>query len=81
MTYINDPIYIPSTPRMLDTMLDQVHYCITHPENFPGLVDWGPIDNRPRYHLRSFIRYLHLEKLTQREKVLPELAECNREEM
>ena len=33
------------------------------------------------YHFRNCIRYLHLEMPTQREKVLPELAECNRGEM
>ena len=69
------PIYIPSIPRMLDAQLDQVRYRSTDPENFP--LD----SNRPRYHLRNFIRYLHLEKPTQREKVLPELAERNRGEL
>jgi hypothetical protein len=70
------PIYIPSIPRMLDAQLDQARYRVTHPENFPDLGT-----NRPRYHLRNFIRYLHLEKPTQRGKVLPELAERNRGEM
>ena len=60
---------------MLDAQLDQARYHVTHPEDFPGL-----LGNRPRYHLRNFIRYLHL-KLTQREKVLPELAERNRGDM
>jgi hypothetical protein len=73
---IEYPIYIPSIPRMLDAQLDQARYRVTHPEDFPSV-----LGNRPRYHLRNFIRYLHLEKLTQREKVLPELAERNRGEM
>jgi len=70
------PIYIPSIPRMLDAMLGQARYRVTHPENFPELGT-----NRPRYHLQNFIRYLHLEKPTQRGKVLPELAERNRGEL
>ena len=70
------PIYIPSIPRMLDALLDQSHYRVTHPEDYPSVVE-----NRPRYHLGNFIRYLHLEKVVQREKVLPELAERNRGEM
>ena len=70
------PIYIPSIPCMLDAMLDQSHYRVTHPEEYPSV-----IENRARYHLSNFIRYLHLEKLVQREKVLPELAERNRGEM
>lgn len=72
-----DPIYIPSIPRMIDAMLDQARYRVTHPEEFSNLIR----GNRPRYHLRNFTRYLHLEKPTQRERVLPELAERNREEM
>lgn len=70
-----DPIYIPSIPRMIDALLDQARYRVMHPEEFPTPGD------RPRYHLRNFIRYLHLEKPTQREKVLPELVERNRGEM
>ena len=70
------PIYIPSIPRMLDALLDQARYRVTHPENLSELGT-----NRPRYHLHNFIRYLHLEKATQRGKVLPELAERNRGEM
>jgi len=73
---IKYPIYIPTIPRMLDAQLDQARYRVTHPEDFPDLGT-----NRPRYHLRNFIRYLHLENPTQREKVLPELAERNRGEM
>jgi hypothetical protein len=73
---IKYPIYIPSIPRMLDAQLDQTRYRTAHPKHFPDLGT-----NRPRYHLRNFIRYLHLEKPTQRERVLPELAERNRGDM
>jgi hypothetical protein len=61
---------------MLIAMLDKARYRVTHPENFPELGT-----NRPKYHLRNFIRYLHLEKPTQRGKMLLELAERNRGEM
>jgi hypothetical protein len=48
---------------MLDAMLDQARYRVTHPENFPELGT-----NQPKYDLRNFIRYLHLEKPTQWER-------------
>ena len=70
------PIYIPTIPRMLDALLDQARYRVTYAENFPG-----KLGNRPEYHLRNFVRYLHLEKLQQRERLLPELAERNLGEM
>jgi hypothetical protein len=70
------PIYIPSIPRMLDALLDQARYRDGHPEKISYLSG-----HRPRYHLSNFTRYLHLEKPTQRERVLPELAERNREAM
>ena len=53
---IKYPIYISSIPRMLDALLDQVRYRVTRPEYIPNRVG-----NLPRYHLRNFIRYLHLE--------------------
>ena len=61
---------------MLDVLLDQARYRVTYAENFPG-----KSSNRPRYHLQNFVRYLHLEKPQQRERVLLELAERNRGEM
>ena len=72
------PVYVPSLPRMFDALLDQARYRVTHAENFPG---GGRLGNRPRYHLQNFVRYLHLEKAQQRERLLPELAERNRGEM
>jgi hypothetical protein len=70
------PIYIPTIPRMLDALLDQAHYRVTYAESFPR-----KLGNRPKYHLQNFVRYLHLEKPQQRERMLPELAERNRGEM
>jgi hypothetical protein len=56
------PIYIPTIPRILDALLDQARYRVIYAENFPG-----KLGNRPSYHLRNFVRYLHLEKPQQRE--------------
>jgi hypothetical protein len=70
------PICIPTVPRILDALLDQARYRVMHAENFPE-----KLGNRTAYHLRNFVRYLHLEKPQQRERVLPELAERNRGEM
>jgi len=73
---IKYPIYIPTIPRILDALLDQARYRVIYAENFPG-----KLGNRPEYHLRNFVRYLHLEKPQQQERMLPELAERNRGEM
>lgn len=70
------PIYIPTIPRIFDALLDQARYRVTYAENFPG-----KLGNRPKYHLQTSVRYLHLEKPQQRERVLPELAERNRGDM
>jgi hypothetical protein len=70
------PIYVPTIPRMLDALLDQARYRVTHPEEFP--YKYG---NRPWYHISNFVRYLHLEKPQQRERLLPELADRNRGDM
>jgi hypothetical protein len=70
------PVYIPTIPRMLDALLDQARYRVTNAENFPG-----KLGNRPTYHLQNSVRYLHLEKPQQQERVLPELAERNQGEM
>ena len=70
------PVYIPTIPRILDALLDQARYRVTCAENFPG-----KLGNRPRYHLQTSVRYLHLEKPQQRERLLPKLAERNRGEM
>jgi hypothetical protein len=70
------PISIPTIPRILDALLDQARYRVTHAENFSG-----KLGNRPIYHLETCVRYLHLEKPQQRERVLSELAERNRGDM
>jgi hypothetical protein len=70
------PISIPTIPRMLDALLDQACYRVIFAENF-----LGKLDNRPKYHLQNFVRYHHLEKPQQRERVLPELAERDRREV
>jgi hypothetical protein len=70
------PIYIPTIPRMLDAILDQARYRVIYAENFRELLGY-----RPDYHLRNFVRYLHLEKPQQRGRLLPELVERNRGEM
>jgi hypothetical protein len=75
-TDTNYPIYIPTIPRILDALLNQARYRVIYAENFTGM-----LGNRPQYHLRNFVRYLHLEKPQQRERVLPELAERNRGNM
>ena len=64
------PIYIPTIPRILDALLDQARYRVIYAENFPGR-----LGNWPTYHLQNFVRYLHLEKSQQWERILPELAE------
>jgi hypothetical protein len=73
---IKYPIYIPTIPRILDALLDQARYRVTYAKDFPG-----KLGNRPKYHLQNFVRYLHIEKPQQRERVLPELAERNRGDM
>lgn len=70
------PIFVPSIPRFCDAILDQLRYRNTHAEKFEGKKG-----NRPSYHLRNFVRYLYLERLSQREVLLPLLAERNRAEM
>ena len=42
-------------------------------------LNWGLIDQD--IIIRNFIRYLHLEKPIQRERLLPELAERNKKDM
>lgn len=68
------PIDIPTIPRILDALLDQARYRATHPEEFSLMSG-----NRPLYHLQTSVRYLHLEKPQQQERVFSELAERNRE--
>ncbi|KAI9801460.1 MAG: hypothetical protein M1833_002692 [Piccolia ochrophora] len=70
------PIFVPSIPRCCDAVLDQLSYRDTYPEDFEG-----KMGNRPAYHLRNFIRYLYLERPSQRGLLLPLLAERNRAEM
>jgi hypothetical protein len=59
-------------PRILDALLDQARYRVMYAEKSPG-----KLGNWPEYHLLNSVRYLHLEKPQQRERVLPELAEHN----
>lgn len=70
------PLFVPSIPRVCDALLDQLRYRTTHAENFRG-----KRGNRPAYHLQNFIRYLYLERLSQRKLLLPLLAERNQTEM
>jgi hypothetical protein len=70
------PIFIPSIPKICDALLDQLRYCVTLAENFHG--DSG---NDPSYFLTKFIRYLYLERPSQRNLLLPLLADRNRGEM
>lgn len=68
--------FVPSIPRICDAILDQLRYRTTHAENYDGRMG-----NRPFYHLHNFIRYLYLERLSQRNLLLPLLAERNKAEM
>lgn len=70
------PVFIPSIPKMCDAILDQLRYRVTHAEELHK-----GSGNRPAYHLRNFVRYLHLEKPSQRRLLLSLLAERNRPEM
>ncbi|KAI9764136.1 MAG: hypothetical protein M1840_008696 [Geoglossum simile] len=71
-------VYVPSIPRLIDALLDQQRYCQTHIEKY----NYGPSPIiLSSYHLGNLIRYLHLEKPYQREKLIPELAERNRADM
>ncbi|KAI9651713.1 MAG: hypothetical protein M1829_002560 [Trizodia sp. TS-e1964] len=70
------PVYIPTIPRMLNALLDQLQCRITYAKKFPGR-----LGNQPIYHLKNSVRYLHLEKPQQQTRVFPELAERNREDM
>jgi hypothetical protein len=60
-----------NNPRMLDALPSQARYRVIY----------GKLGNRSRYYLQNFVRYLRLEKLRQRKRVLPELAEHNLGEM
>ncbi len=70
------PIFVPSIPKICDAVLDQHRYRTTHAGNFQRKKG-----NRPAYHLCNFVRYLYLERQSQRELLLPLLAERNRAEM
>jgi hypothetical protein len=72
------PVYVPSIPRFIDALLDQQRYRQAHAETYNYV---SILDTLPSYHLSNFIRYLHLEKPHQREKLMPELAERNRADM
>ncbi|MCJ1405655.1 hypothetical protein MMC11_008884 [Xylographa trunciseda] len=70
------PIFVPSIPKICDAVLDQLRYRTTHAEDFPG-----NRNNRPAYHLSNFVRYVYLERPSQRGLLLPLWAERNRAEM
>ncbi|KAI9675102.1 MAG: hypothetical protein M1817_001510 [Caeruleum heppii] len=72
------PVYIPTIPRLLDSLLDQQRYRKSHAETYQYQPSRWTL---PGYHLDNFVRYLHLEKEHQRGKVLPLLAERNRGDM
>ncbi|KAI9763497.1 MAG: hypothetical protein M1839_006445 [Geoglossum umbratile] len=74
----NYPVYVPSVPRLVDALLNQVIYRQAHLETYNYV---SILDTLPSYHLTNLIRYLHLEKPHQREKLIPELAERNRADM
>jgi len=68
-------MYVPSIPSFVNAYLDQVRYRQTH-NNYGSTLSILPC-----YHLLNLIRYIHLEKPYQREKLFPELAERNRADM
>lgn len=70
------PIIVPLIPKICDAVLDQLRYRNTHAEDY----QWKT-GNSLAYHLRNFVRYLYLERQSQRELLLPLLAERNRMEM
>lgn len=72
------PVYVPSIPRFIDSLLDQHRYRQTHDTTDNSALTPCSL---PSYHLSKLIRYLHLEKTYQREKLIPELAERNRADM
>jgi hypothetical protein len=72
------PVYAPSIPRFIDALLDQQRYRLAHVETYNYGTRRATL---PLYHLSNLIRYLHLEKPYQREKLIPELAERNRADM
>ena len=72
----NVPIFVPSIPKICDAILDQLRYRTTHAENYQA-----KLGDRPSYHLHNFVRYLYLERQSQRELLLPLLSERNRAEM
>jgi hypothetical protein len=67
-TDVNYPVFIPTIPRILDALMDQVRRQV---------VNFNDGGHRPDVHLKCFVRYLHLETPQQRERVLSELAERN----
>ncbi|KAI9782357.1 MAG: hypothetical protein M1839_005230 [Geoglossum umbratile] len=72
------PVYVPSIPRLIDALLDQQRYRQTHFETYNYE---SALDTLSSYHLSNLIRYLHLEKPYQREKLIPQLAGRNRADM
>jgi hypothetical protein len=72
------PIYVPSIPRLIDALLDQIRYRQNHVETYKYV---SMRDTLPSYHLSNLTRYLHIEKPYQREKFISELAERNRADM
>jgi|SRR5579862_3613784 len=69
----NYPVYVPSVPRLIDALLDQVRHRQTNIETYNYL--------SISYPLTNLICYLHLEKPRQRERLIPELPKRNRADM
>ena len=67
------PVFIPSIPNMCDALADQTRYRATHVEDVKK-----QMGNRPGYHLSNFVRYLYLERPSQRQLLLSLMAERNR---
>ena len=67
-------IFIPTIPRMLDALLDQARWL---KEN--SAVEGS--ERGPRIQAEYLYRYLFLEEVHQKEKLLPKLAPWNRDEV
>ncbi|KAI9807964.1 MAG: hypothetical protein M1825_005271 [Sarcosagium campestre] len=75
---LKKPVFVPTIPRMIDSYLDQLRYRAGVKDKDPNL---GRSRALPGYNIRNFIRYLHLDQVSQQAKLIPELAERNRADM
>ena len=73
----NHTLYIPKIPQLIDSYLDQYRYHLEHRQKNNNSYTYS----LAKYHIRNFVRYLHLEKAYQREKLIPLLKERNRTNM